>query len=98
MAESTGILRRLRQSTLRLLETGFEAMVRYPYDLCEMPWYDGLHDDNPGPGDSPNDPPTGPGPSDGRTIKLVPPPASRRYHAEGPRRIPVKTPKSKQPV
>ncbi len=89
-----------RRSLLDFLEAGFAAMARYPYDLSELHW-------TPEP-DQPPDDDTGsdgywhwdrPGrPSSGRSIKLVPPPASQRYQAARPTRLPTRHSQPKQPV
>jgi hypothetical protein len=82
------------RSTLHVLETGFEAMARYPYYLSELHWTSEL--DRP-PQDNAD------GGADGgcrrrpeqssycRSIKLVPPPASQRYQAARPIRLPART-------
>ena len=90
--------RRLWQRVLGLLETGFEVMARYPYDMTEMHWqadlYDPPSDDgrNGGGGGHP-----APGPRT-RMIKVVPPPASQRFHAAQSQHLPLRNAKRKQPV
>lgn len=70
-----------------LLEAGFEVMARYPHDLTELHWNSTYFDPPPeadGPGSSGPSRPLAPVP--GRGIKLVPPPAARRYQSARARR------------
>jgi hypothetical protein len=83
-----------------LLEAGFEVMARYPYDMTELHWSNDLYDP-PENGDDRHDqggPHKPSRPYAGRTIKLVPPPASQRYQAARPTRIPARRSGRRQPV
>ena len=90
----------LRHRLYALLEAGFEVMARYPYDMTELHWNNDLYDP-PQDGDDRHGEggPRGPSrPYSGRSIKLVPPPASQRYQATRPTRIPARRPGRKQLV
>ena len=95
-APSRSLLHRL----YALLEAGFEVMARYPYDMTELHWNTDLYEP-PSDGDDPRGEPGSPRPSrphSGRSIKLVPPPASQRYQAARPVRIGARKSGRKQPV
>jgi hypothetical protein len=92
--------RALRRRLIALLEAGFEVMARYPYDMTELHWNSDLYDP-PQDGEDRRDQggPRKPSrPYSGRSIKLVPPPASQRYQAARPTRIPGRRSGRKQPV
>lgn len=93
------IARSLWRRFFALLETGFDVMARYPYDLTELHWNTDLYEPPADEYDSSDDDPEGPTkPTSGRTIKVVPSPASQRYQAARPTHIPVRHPRRKQPV
>jgi hypothetical protein len=97
--DATRIARRLWQRLFTFLEAGFEVMARYPYDLTELHWDTGLYEP-PDDGEEPR--------SDdfrrparwapGRTIKVIPTPASQRYQSAQPARIPARRSRRKQSV
>ncbi len=99
MDDVTRSSRGFLQRFLDLLETGFEVMARYPHDLTELYWHSDYFDPPDDEDDRGGSSPDHRGrPPSGRTIKLVPPPASQRYQAARPTRIPARRSRPKQPV
>ena len=89
MEAATSPINRIGKKLGSWLNAGFAAMARYPCDLDELPWTLGVDDLPDGPSDVATRRPRRSRSAGSRTIKLVPPPASQRYHGEKPRRVPI---------